>query len=199
MDRLIPALVILSVTPVLVFFMQLAANRLIKVFKIAVSNQVVVLASAAISHLPAGALIWFVYLQYLDSTTELIFAALYSIAVFDALTYAYFHLFNMSETARRIRILYEIYLSGVMTQAGLELSYNPSVMLENRLDRLVAMRQLRRKGNLYLLDNKLIYRVSSIVALWGGLLGIPYPELTNCAAVIQRDKLSRPVERHDTF
>lgn len=198
MDRLLPTLVILSATPMLIFFMQLTANRAFKALDIKMSNQVVVLACAAVSHLPAGAVVWFVYLQYIDSLTELALAALYSIVVFNALAYAYFHLFNMSETARRIRILYEIYLAGVLTQAGLESSYSSSVMLENRLERLLEMRQIKRISNLYFLDNRLIYRAASIVALWGGLLGIPYPELT-CSDVRHREKLSRAVERHDTF
>lgn len=173
---------LLSAAPMLVFFMQLAANGFLKALKIKISNQLVVILCCAAGHAPIAAILWTVYLQKIASASELTLAALYCLIVYNALAYSYFHLFNMSETARRIRILYEIYSTGVLSASQIASSYNPSVMVKNRIERLVAMRQIKQSGNRYFLDQRLIFAVSSAVAGWGALLSIPYPAMRKSAS-----------------
>src|SRR5512145_1901063 len=67
--------------------------------------------------------------------------------------YTYFHLLNMGETARRIRLLRE--LSGAdaqgLTGAELAARYNSAEMLARRLDRLIGQGIVREdKGRLFL-------------------------------------------------
>lgn len=60
--------------------------------------------------------------------------------------HVYFHIFNMSETARRIRILTSAYAAqkeGVPRQCHVE--YTPESMIEERIERLQAMRAVELK------------------------------------------------------
>ncbi len=71
-------------------------------------------------------------------------SALADLLAFLALCYTYFHFANMSYGARRIRLLREIHAAPRgLTKDELLARYNAREMLDNRLDRLVASRQLR--------------------------------------------------------
>ena len=60
----------------------------------------------------------------------------------------YFHVFNMSETARRIRLLLELKQH---RRLGLErpLNYAPAEGVRIRLGRLVALKQIKKEGDFY--------------------------------------------------
>lgn len=59
-------------------------------------------------------------------------------------SYTYFHLFNMANTARRIHLLI-LYLHKDRLGSSQEMEYQSSVILDQRVDRLVAMGALREK------------------------------------------------------
>jgi hypothetical protein len=67
----------------------------------------------------------------------------YDLISFNAFCYAYFHLFNMSETSRRGKILQEISTGGYQKLSDLEEIYSPRVMLRNRLERLQVLGEIR--------------------------------------------------------
>lgn len=81
------------------------------------------------------------------SIAEGILMLLYSFIMYNALGYAYFHFFNMSETARRIRILIYIASQGQATLGELEKKYTPAHMVSNRLARLVQMGQIKKNAD----------------------------------------------------
>jgi hypothetical protein len=64
--------------------------------------------------------------------------------VYNGIAYAYFHVFNMSETARRIRILLHVLMHGMMDADSLRSDYSPRDMVAVRLDRLEQMGQVAR-------------------------------------------------------
>jgi hypothetical protein len=68
----------------------------------------------------------------------------YSLIVYNAAMYAYFHLFNMSETARRIRILLNILEHGALRNEDILAGYTPRNMVTVRLERLVLMGWLQQ-------------------------------------------------------
>lgn len=70
---------------------------------------------------------------------ELVFVFIYVLIVYHCVLYAYFHLFNMSETARRIRILLQLRELGSLTKQELRDIYSPQNMVETRLNRLQKM------------------------------------------------------------
>lgn len=70
----------------------------------------------------------------------------YCLIVYNAVMYSYFHLFNMSETARRIHILLNVLEHGVLRQEEIRAIYSPRDMVMIRLERLVLMGWLQRNS-----------------------------------------------------
>jgi hypothetical protein len=105
---------------------------------------------------------------WLDSRT--LANLFYFLIVYNALGYSYFHLFNMSETARRIRILCEIDEFGTLDSTELAGRYGGREMIAARLERLVALGQLVRQGDRYLSKNSWLYYSALVVVEWKRLL-----------------------------
>lgn len=99
--------------------------------------------------------------------------AIYSVMVYGALGYSYFHLFNMSETARRVRMLAEIDRKGRMTPEELSKLYPEEEMLSVRLDRLLSVGQIREKHQKYILGGHQLYYIAKALDLWGRLIKMP--------------------------
>src|SRR3990167_6930334 len=91
-------------------------------------------------------------------------------------TNLYFHVFNMSETARRIRILYEIYTAKQLKASEIASLYNAHDMLHSRLERLLSMKQVKLSDDKYLLDRRSLYYAARIIAWWGNILGLPFSQ-----------------------
>jgi hypothetical protein len=79
--------------------------------------------------------------------------------IYAALGYGYFHFINLGETARRIRILRELFESkgGLSMQELLE-RYNAKEIIEKRLERLL------KNGQIILRDNR--YYIGKPFMLW---------------------------------
>lgn len=106
---------------------------------------------------------WLIALHEDRSVPEMIYMLLFAFLVFNGVAYGYFHFFNMSETARRIRMLLQIRhadAAGLRVQ-DLERVYSSKDMVESRLDRLVKMGQLSLGA-----DSR--YRVVGHLLLWAG-------------------------------
>ncbi|MEW6599719.1 MAG: hypothetical protein AB1499_01995 [Nitrospirota bacterium] len=66
-----------------------------------------------------------------------------NVIIYGALGYCYFHFINLGITARRIRILRELYMSGRgLTLDELLKRYNAGDMISKRLDRLLGSGQI---------------------------------------------------------
>ncbi len=72
----------------------------------------------------------------------------FAFIVFNGIAYSYFHFFNMSETARRIRMLIQIQRDGgEILRENLIETYTPENMVQARLARLTQMRQISRSDD----------------------------------------------------
>lgn len=160
-------LFVLLSTPVVIFFAHAVLARL----RPRASRQMVAVQAAVASALPLALLAWRVALRFLPKG-EVAPAALYAIVSYCCLANTYFHLFNMSETARRIRILYEVYKAGSLSPAAFESLYKTTDIIGIRLKRLVAMKQLRQEGGMYMIDGKTLLAAARIVISWRRLLGL---------------------------
>ena len=94
----------------------------------------------------------------------------YGALVYGCLAYSYFHVFNMSETARRIRILSELYLAGPLTGREISRLYRGEGLLEARLDRLVATRLLDLRDGRYVRVSRLFYASAWLIRGWRTIL-----------------------------
>lgn len=102
---------------------------------------------------------------------EWVWMAVFVLVVFNAVGYAYFHVFNMSETARRIRILIEIFRHDTLPSRDLRGDYSPEQMIRVRLDRLVKMGQVSRTPDgLYNIDSRLLVTAAKAMRLFRGML-----------------------------
>lgn len=87
--------------------------------------------------------------------------------IYAALGYCYFHFINLGETARRIRILRELYESN----AGLSMDeilkkYNADEVLQRRMGRLLRSHQVEEKnGKYYIARPTLLIMARIIVAM----------------------------------
>ena len=82
-----------------------------------------------------------------------LFPGIYLFLVYVLSSYIYFHIFNMSETARRIKILTLVYCRSVGKEE-IAASYNERAMILLRLQRLLGLGILELRGQRYFLKSK---------------------------------------------
>jgi len=175
-------LFILCLTPLLMAAIQMVMVRAVRLAGLGLSNQLVVIICAPLGAVPMGAALWGVYIGGLGSP-ERSLASLYALVVYVLLAYTYFHLFNMSETARRIRILREIYAAGRLSAEEIAGRYSAEAIFANRIERLLATGQIKevggeggeggKDGRRYVLSGRLLYTAALLLAFWGRVLGVP--------------------------
>jgi hypothetical protein len=87
-----------------------------------------------------------------------------NLMTFIALGYGYFHFVNLGETARRIRLLREIYSEpNGITKTELVRRYNGKTMLELRLNRLLSKGQIIACGDRYFIQSRLMLIITQIM------------------------------------
>jgi hypothetical protein len=125
--------------------------------------QVLLVQLALAFNLAVLAGIWLIARLEARDAAQTTYMLVFAFLVFNGIAYAYFHFFNMSETARRIRMLLQIRRAGPsgLRIRELERQYSQKDMIETRLDRLVRMNQLSLAP-----DGR--YRVAGNTLLWAG-------------------------------
>lgn len=83
------------------------------------------------------------------SGLEIFWTGVFLYSVYLLFAYVYFHVFNMSETARRIRILTTSSLRGEIKEEEMANNYTGEQMIKIRLERLLSLRELNLTGNRY--------------------------------------------------
>ena len=170
MDAILIMVAVLSASPLILLAVHIVVSRLMK----GVSPQIAVSLSMLLTYIPVGAVLWVSALRHFNAENGLGAAIFYSFIVYSGIAYSYFHLFNMSETARRIRIFYEIHKAGSLTAAEILSIYGTNDIISVRLERLMAVNQLARKQDLYVMEGRTLYYVALMVRAWGTLLGFSW-------------------------
>ena len=88
-----------------------------------------------------------------------------NIILYSSLGYCYFHFVNLGETARRIRILIELYYSqGGLSKEGILEKYNAKEIIKIRLKRLIKKDQIIYENNCYFVKgNPLMLMLSKVI------------------------------------
>ena len=164
-------LLILLSSPLVILTVHMAFSRM---FKNKYSPQVVAVKSLLSGYIPMAVLIQLFVMD--DRGGELAngrtIAWLYCAIVYTSIAYTYFHFFNMSETARRVRILYEINRAGSLNYKDIRELYSTPDIVGVRIQRLIQMKQLKKESDgRYSLDGRLLYYTARFVAAWRGLIG----------------------------
>ncbi len=135
------------------------------------SPQIVAVAAGLVGLIPTFLLAGAVAAPGFSSMVRMPVEVAYTLIVYACIAYSYFHLFNLSETARRIRILRELHAAGSLTAAEISRLYSPTLVLEVRLDRLVAAGQLKLRGGRYVNAGRLLRVAARAVRAWRLVLG----------------------------
>ncbi len=103
---------------------------------------------------------------------EGIFIILYGFIVINAFAYAYFHFFNMSETARRIKLLVNIRKNTIINPQDIKENYSHDRSLKIRIKRLKQWSQITEESTgHYILKGRLLYIIANWVFCFRVLLG----------------------------
>ena len=158
-------LIILSPLGLLAF--HTLAVRLSTALKTKTSNQKQLIECILLFNLP---MLYSCYLIFGFSAGAIGFY-LYELIVYNSFAYFYFHFFNMSETARRIKILVSIYNKKIRGPKDFKAFYDTDKALSIRLKRLEQLGQLKKKGAVYMIKGRLLYYVSFLIPVFRSLLG----------------------------
>jgi hypothetical protein len=165
-------LVLLALTPCFVLLLHGILVRIIRRMGSSLSP-LEVAAIAVMGGYPVMAFIlWQYHFKFL-TLGELLWPVLFAVIVYSCLAFCYFILFTMTETARRIHILQRIREEGPMAVQELASEYNASDMLNVRLERMVALKQLKRDNGKFFIRNTLLYWAGRVLEVWAKLLGFP--------------------------
>lgn len=93
-----------------------------------------------------------------------LYGFLYQLIFINLFFYIYFHIFNLSDTGRRIRILIDIKINN-------KSKYNQNIIILNRINRLIHWGQLKRdsRGKLYL-NSKFLLFLGLVIQMTGNIL-----------------------------
>lgn len=132
------------------------------------SGQVVALVSVAAGYLP---MLLVTSLCMLRADGEAV-AWIYLFLAYSSLGYTYFHFYNTSETARRIRLLHEIDRGDGLTAEEIFRLYRTEDIVGLRLRRLVHLGQLDCVNGVYKIKSNILYAAACIMEKWQALLGL---------------------------
>ena len=118
------------------------------------SSQLFLIKFVLVMNIPLIIFVSLIGLFESRSFLQILYMLFFALLVFNAFSYAYFHFFNMSETARRIRMLILIFKKGITTLDKLQENYSSDQMVTARLNRLLQMQEIST-------DNKGVYHISS--------------------------------------
>ena len=162
-------LFLLLLSPLIVFAIHLIVGRLHHALQKDASPLMGVIWSIGIGFIVL-AIVFSHYWPAFQNGWEAFWACVYGIIVFLGFSVSYFILFAMTEAARRIRIMQDLYELRKTTLQEIERRYGAHGMLSARLERMVALGQLTRRGGRYYSSGRLLRAIGRIIMFWSWLL-----------------------------
>jgi len=171
MGRMPPELgmiLILLLAPLVVLFLHAVLARLRR----NAPPQKVAFHASLGGAVPVFFLLWESVFRHAGPLATYALDVIYCVIVYSALSYIYFHFYNMSETARRIRILCEIEQSGSVSPEELTSLYRTTDVVSVRLRRLVSLNQLHEEDGVYSIKGRTLYWAGMAILFWRTVLGL---------------------------
>jgi len=164
--KVILLILILTLSPFFLFLFHLLSIKFFKLIGKDIPMQKLITYCIIFFNIPMLISIYFI-LNKDFGVLEII----YSMIVFNSFSYFYFHFFNMSETARRIKMLINIRNNNIKNISDLNKYYTPEKALLVRLERLCELNQIEKTEQGLKLKKKLLYHVSLLVYVFRVILG----------------------------
>jgi hypothetical protein len=167
-------LLLLLASPLAICIVQAGLTRLFRLLGLSLAPQLPVLGTVLLGNVPMIWLAWELAFRKLagDGTAIACGVALVVLA-YNALGFCYFCLLNLSETSLHVHILMDLLVSGPMPADELAARYGVAEMIEVRIERMIALGQLRSQGEYFVVQNGVLLVVGRIIHLWRKLLGLP--------------------------
>lgn len=112
-------------------------------------------------------LITITFFSYMLIFNDSFIECIYFLLLLSSLQYTYFHFFNMSQTARRVNMLIRIVEN---KQDSLNSKYNSKKIVENRIQRLIALNQIEYRNSYLYLKSNFFYCIGTILRFFGKIL-----------------------------
>ncbi|MFA7254789.1 MAG: hypothetical protein WC133_01655 [Candidatus Omnitrophota bacterium] len=164
MSALLRFQLLLVFSPAILLGIHVLANRAAIFFKVPLSSQIVALLSVGMGYGVICFFSWEIYLKCL-TRVELWSGVVYMLLVYAGFSYSYFHIFNMSETARRIKILSDLLIAESLDQPAVKPQLAATEQISLRLERLLALGQVRKSGDRYFLRNRCLW-FAAVILMW---------------------------------
>jgi hypothetical protein len=169
MEFLNSSLILLVFSPALILALHIIASRTAMYFKMQIPAQKLALVCIVLGNFPMGLLVWLLVLRNLDLTSQF-WGAVYCILTYNAIGHVYFHLFNMTETSIRVRLIREIAAQEQTIDEVID-RYGPSNSVEVRLQRLQDIGVVKQSDDRFYLQSQWLFYVGTVCRVWGVLLG----------------------------
>lgn len=163
--------VLLISSQFILFLILMAVLRVLVKKRVKFSFISVAVKLALLGNLPMLLTTWFLLSANGTGTYRTLNAMIYVLITYNALAYSYYHMLNMSETGRRIRILHELNREGRLRYGDLTDRYGAENMLDVRLERLMNMNQVEKKNERFLLKSSVLSQIGMVILGWGFFLG----------------------------
>jgi len=168
-------LFLLLVSPLAVCITNAVLTRLFRIIgRRSVAPQLVVIGTVLFGNLPMLWLAWKLALQQLAPDVQAVFSGVVLVVLtYNGLGFCYFCLLNLSETSLHVHILMDLLLSGSMQAEELAVRYGVSEMINTRIERMIALGQLRNQNGFFVVNNRGLLAIGLVVQMWRKLLRLP--------------------------
>ena len=171
-----PALAMILIgAPVGVCIVHAIASRTIRYFGYgSVPPQSFALFTSILGNVPVLYLAWeAVPNGLLGNPLEIICGLAYVLVTYNTSCFLYFNLVNLTETSLHVNILMRLLVGGGTRPEELSRIYGVKDMISARIDRMIALGQLREKDERYFLCNSTLVIIGRAVNTWRKILGLP--------------------------
>lgn len=150
------------ISPIIVVFLQMIFNRIFSHR----NAQAIAIFCIITGYIPYG-----IIMKYSCSCFDFSLGGIvYLFLIYSFTAYTYFHVFNMSETGRRIRMIFAIGFQKARNISDLEKIFNDSDMIDVRIKRLESLRQITQKNGRYYSASIIFVFIALILYYWASLM-----------------------------
>jgi hypothetical protein len=167
-------LLLLVASPLAICAIHAVLTRLFAILGRSVAPQIVALGTVLLGNIP---MMWFawrvVFREFAGDLAAIACGVALVACTYNALGFCYFCLLNLSETSLHVHILIELLLLGPVRPEELAMRYGVSDMMNARVERMIALGQIRSQNGLFVVNSRGLLRVGRIIHFWRKLLGLP--------------------------
>jgi hypothetical protein len=167
-------LLLLLASPLAICIIHSVLTRLFAILGRSVAPQIVVFGTVLLGNIP---MLWFawklVFREFAGDLAAIGCGVALVACTYNALGFCYFCLLNLSETSLHVHILMDLLLFGPVRADELAMRYGVRDMMNVRVERIIALGQVRNQNGLFIVNSRGLLTVGRIIHLWRKLLGLP--------------------------